>query len=337
MEIQKRLFRPVNGGTFPSPMGFGGAPLGNLFSVVPDQLAEETIRAAWESGVRYFDTAPFYGTGLSERRLGQILREMPRDDLILSTKVGRLLVRDDSVPSMRHGYVNGLPFRVEYDYSSDGAYRSIEDSLKRLGVDRIDAVYIHDIAEDTHGSDWERQYRIAIDGAARALSDMRAQGMIQSWGLGVNRVEPCVRALTDSDPDIFLLAGRYTLLDTTALKSLIPACIQCDAKLVIGGPYNSGLLAGGTTFEYSTAPREMVEMASRMAARCAEFGVSLKAAALQFCSAPGPVCAVIAGARNPGEVHENVKEMSVHIPSGLWQALKHDGLIPEHAPEPTPR
>jgi D-threo-aldose 1-dehydrogenase len=328
---------PASSARIPGPIGFGGAPLGNLFSPVTEQLAAETIHAAWTSGIRYFDTAPFYGTGLSERRLGQMLRELPRDDFVLSTKVGRILVSDDSVPSVQHGYVSGLPFRVEYDYSSDGAYRSIEDSLERLGIDRIDVVYIHDVAQDTHGADWETQYRTAIDGAARALSDLRAQGVIKSWGLGVNRVEPCIRALIDSDPDVFLIAGRYSLLDTSALDTLIPACTQRGAKLVIGGPYNSGLLAGGTTFEYSTAPADIVEKASRIGARCARFGVSLKAAALQFCRAPEAVCAVIAGARTPDEVRENVKEMSVHIPADLWQTLKADGLIPAHAPEPIPR
>ncbi|PPK45980.1 D-threo-aldose 1-dehydrogenase [Trinickia symbiotica] len=334
MESQIEAVQPTSGVTIPGPIGFGGAPLGNLFSPVSEELAAQTISAAWKSGVRYFDTAPFYGTGLSERRLGQILRELPRQEFVLSTKVGRILVPDDSVPSAQNGYVFGLPFRVEYDYSSDGAYRSIEDSLERLGMDRIDVVYIHDVAEDTHGPDWKTQYRTAMDGAARALSDLRAQGVIRSWGLGVNRVEPCIRALIDSDPDVFLLAGRYTLLDTSALDSLIPACEQRGAKLVVGGPYNSGLLAGGTTFEYSTAPVEMVEKAALIGARCAQFGVSLKAAALQFCSAPEAVCAVIAGARNPDEVCENVKEMSAQIPADLWRMLKADGLIPAHAPEP---
>lgn len=337
MAIEQRPFQPARGGAVPGPTGFGGAPLGNLFAEVSDELAAATIRAAWESGVRYFDTAPFYGTGLSERRLGQVLRAFPRDEFVLSTKAGRLLIADDTVPARQHGYVNGLPFRVEYDYSADGVHRSIEASLARLGLDRIDVVYIHDVAEDTHGADWERQYRIAIDGAARALSDLRAQGVIGSWGLGVNRVQPCERALADSDPDIFLLAGRYTLLDTSALDNLIPACARRGTRLVIGGPYNSGLLAGGATFEYAAAPADMVRKAARIAARCAEFGVSLKAAALQFCSAPEPVCAVIAGARHPDEVRENVQQMSVPIPPPLWRTLKDDGLIPGHAPEPAPR
>jgi D-threo-aldose 1-dehydrogenase len=337
--VERQTFESPLSSNFaiPGPIGFGGAPLGNLFSRVTEEHAAETLNAAWKSGIRYFDTAPFYGSGLSERRIGQALQEFARDAYVLSTKVGRLLVPDNTVPETQHGYVGGLPFRVEYDYSADGAYRSIEESLKRLGTDRIDVVYIHDVAEDTHGADWEKQYRTAIDGAARALSDLRSQGVIQAWGLGVNRVEPCLRALGDSDPNVFLLAGRYTLLDTSALDQLIPACSTRGAELVIGGPYNSGLLAGGTTFEYSDAPVEMVGKAARIEAHCATYGVSLKAAALQFCKSPGPVSAVIAGARNPSEVRENVQEMAVPIPAELWRVLKEDGLIPEHASEPASR
>jgi D-threo-aldose 1-dehydrogenase len=325
-------------GIVPGPLGLGTAPLGNLFTRVADAQAEQTLSAAWEAGVRYFDTAPLYGAGLSEQRLGRSLARYPRDAFIISTKVGRLLIPDASVPEVQNGYVGGgLPFRVEYDYSADGVKRSIDASLMRLGLDRVDIVYVHDIAQDTHGDDWLRLYAIAVEGAMRALSRLRDEGVIGAWGLGVNRVEPCLKTLVDADPDIFLLAGRYTLLDTSALDELIPACVAREVPLVIGGPFNSGLLAGGTTFEYANSPAQMVLRRNRLISYCERFGVDLKAAGLQFCKAPEPVASVLAGARNASEVRENCALMSASIPPDFWAALKRDGLIPEHAPRPAAR
>lgn len=329
-----RSSRSTRGAIAPGPAGFGAAALGNLFARVSDETAAQTVSAAWDAGMRYFDTAPFYGAGLSERRLGRALASYPRDAFVVSTKVGRLLIPDASVPEIQHGYVGGLPFRVEYDYSADGARRSLEASLERLGLDRVDIVYIHDVAQDTHGDDWLRQYRIAVDGAMKVLSQWRDEGVIGAWGLGVNRVEPCLKTLEDADPDIFLLAGRYTLLDTGALDALLPACEARDVQLVIGGPYNSGLLAGGNTFEYAEAPAQMLEKRARLLACCERFGVDLKAAALQFCKAPRPVACVIAGARTPDEVRQNCASMAAPIPREFWAALKHERLIPENASEP---
>lgn len=315
-------------------LGFGAAPLGNLYARVTEAQAEQTLTAAWDVGVRYFDTAPFYGCGLSEQRVGKVLARYPRDAFVLSTKVGRLLVPDRTVPEIQHGYVGGLPFRVEYDYSADGARRSIEASLSRLGLDRIDVVYIHDVAQDTHGDDWLRQYAIAANGAMRALTKLRDEGVIGAWGLGVNRIEPCLMALRDAAPDVFLLAGRYTLLDTSALSELLPECDAKGVRLVIGGPYNSGLLAGGTTFEYAPAPADMLEKTHRLAAHCKRYGVALKAAALQFCKAPSAVACVIAGGRNASEIRENWALMHTPIPMEFWADLKRRGLIPEEAPVP---
>jgi D-threo-aldose 1-dehydrogenase len=317
-------------------LGFGAAPLGNLFARVTDTQAEQTLNAAWEVGMRYFDTAPFYGSGLSEQRLGRFLARCPRDEFVLSTKVGRLLVADAAAPEVQHGYVGGMPNRIEYDYSADGTRRSIEASLERLGLERIDIVYIHDVAPDTHGDDWLRQYAIAAHGAMRALSDLRDQGVIRAWGLGVNRVEPCLMALRDAAPDLFLLAGRYTLLDTSALGELMPACDAKGVRLIIGGPYNSGLLAGGTTFEYAQAPADMLEKARRLALHCERHGVPLKAAALQFCHAPQPVACVLAGSRSAHEIRENQALMHTSIPAQFWADLKRRGLIPEDAPVPAP-
>jgi D-threo-aldose 1-dehydrogenase len=316
------------------PLGFGGAPIGNLFERISDAAAHDTIAAAWDAGLRYFDTAPHYGAGLSEHRLGRALREKPRDSFVLSTKVGRVLTPDAQVSEVQFGYVGGLPFRVDFDYSADGAKRSIEHSLQRLGLSRIDVAFIHDIAEDTHGERWTEVFDQAMAGAARALDDLKRQGVIRAWGLGVNRIEPCLRALEVADPDIFLLAGRYSLLDHAALDSLFPACASRGAKVVIGGPYNSGLLAGGTTFEYAKAPAAMIEKTQRIAEHCVRFGVNIKAAALQFCRAPEVVAAVIAGARSRAEMEQNAALVSVPIPRGLWASLKEAGLLPTHAPEP---
>jgi D-threo-aldose 1-dehydrogenase len=316
------------------PLGFGGAPIGNLFERISDEAADETITAAWDAGLRYFDTAPHYGAGLSEHRLGRALRDKPRDSFVVSTKVGRMLTPDAQVPEVQFGYVGGLPFRAHFDYSADGAKRSIEDSLQRLGLSRIDVVYIHDIAEDTHGERWTDVFKLAMSGTARALDDLKRQGVIRAWGLGVNRIEPCLQALEYADPDIFLLAGRYSLLDYAALDTLFPACAVRGAKLVIGGPFNSGLLAGGTTFEYAKAPTAMIEKTRSIAEHCARFGVDIKAAALQFCQAPEVVAAVIAGARSPAEMEQNAKLVNTPIPADLWASLKDAGLLPMHAPEP---
>ena len=318
------------------PLGMGGAPLGNLFARVPDSVAAATVAAAWESDIRHFDTAPHYGAGLSERRMGDALRQYPRGEYTLSTKVGRLLVPDAGVPDPAEGFAGGLPFRRAVDFSAAGTHRSIEDSLQRLGLPSIDIAYIHDVSEDALGPAWKRHFTEAMAGAATALSELRAGGVIRAWGLGVNRVEPCLAALEASDPDFFLLAGRYTLLDHAALADLLPACEARGVYIVVGGPFNSGLLAGGDTFDYSHAPPALVARARAMGAICGRHGVDLKAAALQFCAAHPAVAAVIPGARTPGEVRQNAALMTVPIPEAVWQELRAAGLIPPDAPTPEP-
>ena len=317
----------------PGPLGFGGAPLGNMFDVVDDATAEEALAAAWDTGVRYFDTAPHYGSGLSEHRFGNMLRARPRGEFTLSTKVGRLLLPDPSRPE-NPPFVQGLPFRVEHDYSYDGTMRSIEDSCQRLGLARIDVAYIHDVAEDHHGAAWEEVFAEAMTGAARALMALRDQGVIKAWGLGVNRVEPCVLALEQSDPDVFLLAGRYSLLNQPALGRLFPMCLERGVHVVVGGPYNSGLLAGGDTFEYADAPPEMIARRDRIAELCERHGVDIRAAALQFCAAHPAVAAVIPGAKRAAKVRENARLMREPIPAALWSDLKDAGLLPRDAPTP---
>lgn len=309
-------FRP------PGPLALGGAPLGNLFDPVGDAQARATIEAALEAGVRYFDTAPHYGNGLSERRMGDALRG--RGDIVLSTKVGRLLEPDRDAPRVQFGYVGGLPFRQRFDYSADGARRSLEDSLQRLGLARVDIAWIHDVDETAHGAAWPEAFSTAMRGAARALSDLRAQGVIRAWGLGVNRVAPCLRALEEADPDLFLLAGRWTLLDRSAAE-LLDACAARDVGVVAAGAFNSGILATGpvpgATYDYAPASEAILSETRRLAALCALHGVSLRAAALQFAAAHPAVCCVLVGARRREEITEAAARLAEPVPPALWHAL----------------
>jgi D-threo-aldose 1-dehydrogenase len=317
------------------PLGMGGAPLGNLFTAIPDHLAIGAVQAAWDAGIRHFDTAPHYGAGLSEHRMGAVLHHHAPAEYTLSTKVGRILEPTPEVPEIDDNFQHGLRFKRRLDYSYDGAMRSIEHSLHRLGLPSIDIVYIHDCGEDWLGAAWVEQFEIAITGAAKALTELREQGVIKAWGFGVNVVEPCIRALDRADPDIFLVAGRYTLLDHTALKELLPKCEARGAKAVIGGPYNSGLLAGGTTFNYETAPPELVARTKAIAAVCARHGVALKAAALQFVVAHPAVAAAIPGPRTAEETRDNAAMMAQKIPLDLWAELQAEKLLPAEAPVPT--
>lgn len=316
------------------PLGMGGAPLGNLFAVVPEADAAASLDAGWDAGIRHFDTAPHYGAGLSELRVGAALRHRPRDAFTFSTKVGRLLHAAQDVPDVAEGFVHALPFHRRFDYSATGAQRSIEDSLARAGLSRIDIVYIHDVSEDWHGPAWTYRMKEALQGAAVYLTDLRRQGLIGAWGLGVNKVEPCLVALEHATPDLFLIAGRYTLLDHTALTELFPACAAKGVKCVLGGPYNSGLLAGGTTFNYETAPAEIAGRAQAIATICARHGADLKAVALQFCAAHPQVAAVIPGGRNAAEVTQNAAMMTAHLPGAVWHDLRKAGLLPAEAPIP---
>ncbi|OHV12157.1 aldo/keto reductase [Kushneria phosphatilytica] len=317
----------------PGPFGFGSAPLGNMFRDIPDSEAFETVRTAWEQGLRYFDTAPQYGAGLAESRLGEVLHDEPRDHYVLSTKVGRLILEETETKSGL--FSEGRPNKVVFDYSESATLRSIEESLKRLNTDRIDLVWIHDCAEDAHGAEWQKVFDTAMNGAAKALTRLREEGVIQGWGLGVNRVEPCTMTLEQADPDGFLLAGRYTLLDhANALTNLLPECERRGVGLVVGGPFNSGLLAGGEHFEYQPAPAEMIERTRRLRDICERFGVDIRAAALQFSNAHPAVASVIPGASRPERISENLALMERVIPGELWETLKSEGLIETSAPTP---
>ncbi len=320
------------------PFGFGGAPLGNLFAEIDDAKAVGAVKRAYETGLRHFDTAPHYGHGLSEHRIGEALRRMPRDSFVVSTKVGRLLFPDATAPSTQHGFSSTLPFIQRTDYSGDGARRSLEFSLHRLGMARIDIAYIHDCDHHAHGADGPRRFKEAMDGAYPALASLKAEGTISALGLGVNHWETCRDALKHGDIDLFLLAGRYTLLDQSALDELLPACVARGTGIVVGGPYNSGILAtgavAGATFDYQPASPAILARVAAIQAVCARHGVALRAAALQFPLAHPAVVAVIPGARIPAEIDDNAALMRAAIPGDLWAELKATKLLRADAPTP---
>ncbi len=327
-------------------LGFGTAPLGNMFRNIPEQEAAATVDAAWEQGVRYFDTAPFYGAGLSEIRLGQALAQRPRHEYVLSTKVGRLILDETEDASARDlGEKGGLfefgrPNKIVNDYTADATLRSIEDSLKRLGTDHLDIVWVHDVAQDFYGDGWLAQFEIARTGAFRVLTRLREEGVIKAWGLGVNRVEPLELTLdlSEAQPDGFLLAGRYTLLDhERALQRLMPAAAAQQVEIVAGGPYSSGILAGGTHFEYQKASPEIVAKVERIKALARRYGMPVKAAALQFVLAHPAVASVIPGASRPERIAEDMAALKVLIPADFWCEMREQKLVAANAPLPIDR
>jgi D-threo-aldose 1-dehydrogenase len=323
-------------------MALGGAPLGNLFRPIADDAARSLVRHAYASGARYFDTAPHYGQGRSERRMGAALRAFPREDYVLSTKVGRLLEPRADAPKDQHGYVDTLPFVQRYDYSGDGVRRSLAESLQRLGLDRVDLVYVHDIDRATHGTAHAQRLADALDGGLPALARLKAQGVIHGYGLGVNDVAICSDVLRHADLDVILLAGRYTLADQSALPELLPECERRGVAIVLGGPFNSGILATGAHprdgsvpyFNYAPAPSAVVERIVAIERVCAAFAVPLAAAALQFPLAHPAVTCVLPGARSPVEFDENLRLARYPIAEAFWQALRAERLIDEQAPLP---
>ncbi|WP_444890227.1 aldo/keto reductase [Microbulbifer sp. DLAB2-AA] len=330
----------------PSKLGFGTAPLGNMFREIPDAEALATVQAAWNSGIRYFDNAPFYGAGLAEIRMGEALSSFPREDYVISTKVGRLIldevedVASRDIQDKREIFKHGRPNKVVNDYSYDATMRSIEGSLKRLKTDRIEIAWVHDVAQDFYGDEWLGIFESARKGAFRALDKLRDEGVIQAWGLGVNRVEP-IEILLDLEeprPDGFLLAGRYSLLDhSRALQRVIPQIIERDLGIVAGGPYSSGALVGGPNFEYAPASDSILQKVSKFKAIGDKYGVSTKAIGLQFVLANPAIAAVIPGASKPSRIKEDVEAMETNIPDALWQELRQEHLVDDSAPLPNGR
>jgi D-threo-aldose 1-dehydrogenase len=334
--------RISNGGITFTELGFGSAPIGNLYRAVSEDDAQATLQAAWDGGVRYFDTAPLYGTGLSETRLNHFLRNKPRDDYVLSTKVGRLL--QVCPPDQRTGIGKFFetPSRREvYDYSWDGVMRSMEFSLERLGLDRVDILYVHDLDIFTHGSKAASDARIEeffSNRAYDAMISLRDQGVIKAIGGGINEWEVCQTLTERGDFDLFLLAGRYTLLEQEALQSFLPLCQKRGIGIALGGPYNSGILARGPSegaqYNYSNAPQSVIDRVVRIDAVCKRHNVRMIEAALQFTLLHPAVVSVIPGGQSVEEVLSNRTFLDAHIPPALWADLKSEGLMRADAPTP---
>lgn len=322
-------------------LGFGGAPMGGFRAAITDRDAVGILDAAWDEGVRFFDTSPFYGYGRSELRFGAALRDHPRAAFTLCTKIGRVLhpMRPGEVmpPGSRSG---GLPgFAPVFDYSYDGVMRSMEQSCLRLGLARLDVVLVHDVDLRNCGDLFEPRFREVMEGAHRALVELRDAGVIGAIGCGLNETEATLRFLRAGDFDCMLLAGRYTLLEQGALAELLPECEKRRCSIILGGPFNSGLLAGpvqdGAWYDYKPAPPEIIARARKLEAVCARHGVPLPAAALHFVLAHPAVPSVIPGALSAEEVRQNAAHLRRAIPVALWAELRHEGLLHPDAPVPT--
>jgi D-threo-aldose 1-dehydrogenase len=334
--------RPVAGtGAAATVYGFGSGTLGNRVRILSEATSHDLVSSAWDAGIRLFDTAPMYGHGLAENRLGAALRGRRRDDFLLSTKVGRLLR-----PARGHSFDAGLwvdvpPFEIVYDYSYDGTLRSIEDSLQRMLTDRIDIVFIHDCDRWTHGALWREKFEEAITGAYRALTRLKDEGVIRAVGMGVNNADVCLEATKRATFDVFLLAREYTLLGQEPLDELFPACTAAGTSIFQGGAFHSGILATGprpgATFGFEEAPEPILKKAGLIQDICREHGVPLPAAALQFSAAHPVVASVLVGSSSIEQQARNIELMQMHIPQQLWDDLRNEGLIRADAPVPSPR
>ncbi|MFE1798060.1 aldo/keto reductase [Streptomyces sp. NPDC059517] len=311
-------------------LALGAAGIAGLYSPVPEEQALATVDAAWDAGIRYFDTAPHYGIGHSERRLGAALRGRPRAEYTVSTKVGRRLEPTDAGgDDLANGFAVPATHRRVWDFSADGVRRTLDASLERLGLDRVDVVYLHD--PDDHG---EEAFR---DGYP-ALEKLRSEGVVGAIGAGMNQAEMLTRFVRDTDVDVVLCAGRYTLLDQGALTDLLPAARERGTSVVIGGAFNSGLLADpkpGARYNYRAAPTELLDRALALKAAADRHGTTLRAAALAFCAAHPAVAAVLVGARSPHEVRDCAAQFTADVPASLWHELRETGLLSAEAPVPS--
>ncbi|MER9935006.1 aldo/keto reductase [Mesorhizobium sp. M0088] len=315
-------------------VSFGGAALGGLYRACSREAAMETLQGAWDAGLRYFDTAPFYGFGLSERRFGDFLRYKPRDSYVLSTKVGRLFrpVPDDQVPD--HSYVDPLPFALDYDYSYDGIMRSVEFSYARLGLNRIDILFVHDIGAYTHGVEKTKlHFRDLMDGGLKALEELKRSGVISAYGLGVNEVQICLDVMREAPLDCILLASRYSLLDRSAEAELLPLCRARQTSLVIGGVFNSGILATGPVqgahFDYRPASHDVLDRVGAMERIAAEGGYPLAAAAFQFPLHEPAVATVLTGTAKLANLTRNLQLLDIDVPETEYARYRPHTLVQE--------
>lgn len=323
-------------------LGFGAAPIGGFRARLAEAEAVAVVEQSWREGVRLFDTSPFYGYGLSELRVGAALRDKSRQDFLVSTKIGRVmrpLRPGESEPAgMRRGGLAG--FVPDFDYSYDGVMRSVEQSCLRLGLSRLDVLLVHDVDFWTVGDHdlLEARFRMVMDSGYRALDELRSAGVIGAIGCGLNETAMCLRFARAGDFDCMLLAGRYTLLEQGALETLFPTCAERGMSIILGGPFNSGILAGpvrdGAWYDYAPAPQTLIDRARRIEAVCQRHGVELPAAALHFPLAHPVIASIIPGALAPFEVAQNAERLRRPIPTALWDELRHEGLIATGAPTP---
>lgn len=324
-------------------IGIGCSDMGNRNRPRPAHEAVDTVSAAINAGMNYFDVAPYYGLGLAERRLGDALRDIPRNSFIISTKVGRTLIGDDTIDRSvpRHGFHSPMPFRAEFDYSYDGIMRSWENSLHRLGLGRIDILFVHDIGSFAHGENHEHYWRQFMTSGLKALIELKGNGSISAFGFGVNETAVCEQILDEGDVDCFLLAGRYTLLDHSGALPLLDRCAKRGVSIIAAGPYNSGLLAGGSRrtgalrYDYGIASSEILQRLGQLEALCNEHSVSLAAAALQFGYGHPSVVSVLPGVAGARRVADTLSLLQEHIPSSFWSALRSRNFIAPGVQLPT--
>lgn len=316
-------------------LGFGAASVGNLYRAMSDEAAGATLRSALDGGIALFDTAPHYGQGLSERRVGAAIAGR---DVVLSTKAGRVLkpITPPGPGTERHGFVDGDPYEPEFDYSYDGVMRSFGDSRRRLGDAAVHILLAHDLGQVTHGDDHPRHMKAFLDGGYKAMRELKDGGQVRAIGLGVNEWQICEQVLGHADLDVVLLAGRYTLLEQTALTSFLPLCQQRSVAVLAAGVFNSGILSGGLAYNYAPAPDSIQARVQALKAVCDSHDVPLAAAALQFSLAHPVVASAIVGMASPAEVAQNLEWFERPIPTGLWSDLKAENLLPEFAPTPVP-
>lgn len=312
-------------------IAFGASGIANMYREVSLDAANAVFSAAWDAGIRYFDTAPHYGQGLSERRLGDFLRQYDQDEYILSTKVGRILTPLDRPAAEMNGFINPLPFKQTYDYSYDGIMRSVEGSFNRLGLNKIDILYVHDIGDVTHGDAAPTFFKQLTETGHRALSQLKAEGTVKAIGLGVNEVEVCEALMDRMEMDLILLAGRYTLLDQSAAANLLGLCSKNKVRLVIGGVFNSGILATGPKpgahYDYEPASKEILDQVANIEAICVRHDVPLAAAALAFPLRAPEVATVLIGTAKSSSLMRNLALFDYAIPDALWQDLKDAGFL----------
>lgn len=316
-------------------LALGCSQMGGLYRATSAREVEEVFASAWAAGIRYFDTAPFYGYTRSEHRIGAQLADIPRAEFVISTKVGRLMRPDASVAAGDGDWANPYPFRPHYDYSYTGVMRSFEDSQQRLGLSHIDILYVHDIGRDTHGEQHAHHWQqLTTGGGFRALDELRSAGAVKAVGLGVNEWQVVMDSMQECDLDCTMLAGRYTLLEQACLTPFMDACQKRGNAVVVAGPFNSGILAGSNKFNYAEAPPAVVARVRALQEACHAFGVPLQAAALQFPMAHPAVVSCVAGTRTAAQLQQNVAWFEAPIPAALWQSLRERGLLDPQAPVP---